>query len=213
MNFDPFDFERGKLKATAANPPQSPGRRMGRPRSEKARRAILKAAFQLLKRNGFDAVSMQQIACDAKVSTATLYRWWDGKEAILLDAYLETTREALPYGKRGSPLRRLNRFLLRLAEFLEGENGQFLVRLMLGIQDNPKLRQAFYEKVYLPRRAEARSVVEEAIAASELPANVDPDLLINLLIGPVIQAALLGQKQEQKSVQRIFDFLIKASLS
>jgi len=119
---------------------------MGRPRSEKARRAILKAAFQLLKRNGFDAVSMQQMAWEAKGRTATLYRWWDGKEAILLDAYLETTREALPYGKRGSLLRRLNRFLLRLAEFLEGENGQFLVRLMLAIQDDPKLRQAFYER-------------------------------------------------------------------
>jgi AcrR family transcriptional regulator len=186
---------------------------MGRPRSEKARKAILKAAFQLLKRNGFDMVSMQQIAAEAKVSTATLYRWWEGKEAILLDAYLETAREALPYGKRGSPLKRLRKYLVRLSEFLEGEDGRLFIRLMVGIQDNPELRRAFYEKVYLPRRAEGRSVVQEAIAAGELPATTDPDLLINLLIGPVIHTALLGQKQDPKFIQRIFDFVIQASLS
>jgi AcrR family transcriptional regulator len=200
------------LKVTEAHAPHSPGRTLGRPRSEKTRRAILKAAFQLLKRNGFDAVSMQQIACEAKVSTATLYRWWDGKEAILLDAYLETAREALPYGKRGSPLRRLRKYVLRLADFLDSEDGKLLLRLMLGIQDNPELRQAFYEKVYLPRRAEGRSVVQEAIAANELPPTVDPDLLINLLTGPVIQAALLGQKQDPKSIQRICDFVTDCSL-
>lgn len=200
------------MKATAAHALQSPRRTMGRPRSEKTRRSILKAAFQLLKRNGFDDTSMQQIASEAKVSTATLYRWWDGKDAILLDAYLEATREALPYGKRGSPLARLRKYILRLAEFLDNEDGRVFLRLMLVIQDNPELHQAFYEKVYLPRRAEGRSVVQEAISAGELPAAVDPDLLINLLIGPVIQAALLGQKLQPKTLERIFNFVIRASL-
>lgn len=52
---------------------------MGRPRREKTRKAILKAAYKLLKKNGFDYVSMQQITLEAGVSTATLYRWWDNK--------------------------------------------------------------------------------------------------------------------------------------
>jgi AcrR family transcriptional regulator len=49
-------------------------RATGRPRSEKTRKAILKAAFHLLKRESFDGVSTQQIAIEAGVSTATLYR-------------------------------------------------------------------------------------------------------------------------------------------
>lgn len=189
------------------------GRKTGRPRSEKTRRAILNAAFGLLKKRGFDDVSMQQIAAQAGVSTATLYRWWDNKHAILLEAYLEITRELLPYGRSGSPLARLRKFCLRLVDFLKSENGQVFLRLMLAIQDDPVLRRAFYEKVYQPRRGEGRAVVQEAIAAGELPSTVDPDCMINLLIGPLILPALLGQEINTKSIQTIFDFIVKAYLA
>lgn len=197
------------------NTVQTPGpsrRTIGRPRSEKTRKAILKAAFRLLKERGFDDVANQQIAKEAGVSTATLYRWWRNKQEILLDAYLETTRELLPYGKRGSPLARLRNYTIRIAEFLKSENGRVFLRLMLAIQDNSALRKAFYENVFLPRRAEGRKVVQEAITAGELPAIVDPDLIINLLIGPQILPALLGQAPNAKSAEAIFDFVLKATL-
>lgn len=84
---------------------------------------------------------------------------------------------------------------------------------MLSIQDDPVLRKAFYEKVYLPRRAEGRAVVQEAIAAGELPGTVDSDSMINLLIGPLILPALLGQEIDTKSVQEIFDFVVNAYLA
>jgi AcrR family transcriptional regulator len=186
---------------------------MGRPRSEKTRKAILKTAFRLLKEHGFEGVSNQQIAGEAGVSTATLYRWWKNKQAILLDAYLETTRELLPYGKRGSPLARLRNYAIRITAFLKSEDGRVFLRLMLAIQDNPVLRKAFYENVFLPRRAEGCKLVQEAINAGELRDTVDPDFIINLLIGPQILPALLGRDLDTKSAERIFDFVLKATLS
>jgi len=198
-----------KTVPTAAGTPK---RTMGRPRSEKTRKAILKAAFRLLKRHGFEEISNQQIAKEAGVSTATLYRWWKNKQAILLDAYLETTRELLPYGKRGSPLARLRNYTIRIADFLKSEDGRVFLRLMLAIQDNPALRKAFNEQVFLPRRAEGCNVVWEAIEAGELPATVDPDLLINLLVGPQILPVLLGQDLSTKSAEKIFDFILKSAL-
>jgi AcrR family transcriptional regulator len=182
---------------------------MGRPRSEKTRKAILKTAFRLLKKKGFDGVSNQQIATEAGVSTATLYRWWKNKEAILLDSYLETARELIPYGRRGAPLARLRNYTLRIAEFLQSDNGRVFLRLMLVIQDNPALRKAFYENVFLPRRAEGCAVVQEAIDAGDLPATVDPDFMINLLIGPQILPALLGQDSSVESAASIFDFVVR----
>lgn len=185
---------------------------MGRPRNEQTRKAILKAAFRLLKKQGFEGVSSQQIARDAGVSTATLYRWWKNKQAIVLDAYLETTRELLPFGEGGSPLNRLRDYTVRMAAFLKSEDGRVFLRLMLGIQDNPTLRKAFYQKVFLPRRAEGCKVVEEAIAAGELPKTVDPDFLINVLLGPQILPALLGQHVSQDSAKSIFDFVLRATV-
>jgi AcrR family transcriptional regulator len=186
-------------------------RTTGRPRSEKTRKAVLKAAFHLLKQAGFDGVSTQQIAIQAGVSTATLYRWWDNKQAILLDAYLETTRDLLPSGKPGSPLARLRTYTMRIAEFLKSENGRVFLRLLLAIQEDPELRKGFYEDVFLPRRAEGCTVVQQAIDAGELPETVVPDFIINLLIGPQVLRALLGQDLSAKYAQRIFDSVIAAA--
>jgi AcrR family transcriptional regulator len=200
--------------ARASEPSKRTTRRAtGRPRSEKTRKAILKAAFDLLKREGFDGISTQQLAIQAGVSTATLYRWWDNKQAILLDAYLETTRDLLPSRKTGTPLARLRTYTLRIAQFLKNEKGRVFLRLLLAIQDDPALRKGFYEDVFLPRRAEGCAIVEEAIAASELPDRVDPDFLINQLIGPQVLRALLGQDLGAKYAQRIFDSVIKAARS
>jgi AcrR family transcriptional regulator len=185
-------------------------RASGRPRSEKTRLAILKAAFHLLKQKGFDGVSTQQIAIQAGVSTATLYRWWDNKQAILLDAYLETTRDLLPAAQSGSPLARLRKYTLRIAEFLKSENGCVFLRLLLAIQDDPALRRGFYRDVFLPRRAEGCSIVQQAIDVGELPRSADPDFIINLLIGPQVLRALLGQDLSAKYARRIFDSVITA---
>lgn len=181
---------------------------MGRPRSEKTRKAILKAAFRLLKRHGFADIAAHEIAKEARVSTATLYRWWKNKEEILLDAYLETARELLPYGKRGSPVARLQKYTIRFAEFLNSADGRVFVTLLLAIHEDPILQRAFYEKVFLPRRAEGCNVVEEAVRAGELPHTVDPDLTINLLIGSQILPALLGRQLSAEYAKKIFNFVL-----
>jgi AcrR family transcriptional regulator len=61
-------------------------RRRGRPRSEKAREAILEAAAELLLARGLEAVSMDEVAERAGVSKATIYRWWPTKQTLALDA-------------------------------------------------------------------------------------------------------------------------------
>lgn len=196
------------LEADARRAGRESRRPAGRPRSEKTRKAILKAAFRLLKRHGFEDIATQQIAKEAGVSTATLYRWWKNKQAILLEAYLETTRELLPYGKRKSPLERLRSYTIRVAEFLKSEEGLVFLRLLLAIQERPGLRRAFYKSVFLPRRAEGCEVVKEAVKAGELPARVDADLIINLLIGSQILPALLGQEVSRDTAERAFQMVL-----
>jgi AcrR family transcriptional regulator len=199
------------LKATVSRPPGLSKRTTGRPRSEKTRKVILKTAFRLLRQDGFDNVSAQQIACEAGVSTATLYRWWDNKQAILLDAYLETTRDILPRGKRGSPLGRLRTYTLRIADFLRSANGTVFLRLLLAIQDDPALRKGFYENVFLPRRAEGCAIVQDAIDAREIPGRLEPDFIINQLVGPQVLRALMRQPLNAKYAQRIFDSVMRGA--
>src|SRR6266571_4092824 len=75
----------------------------GRPRSEKAHKAILGAAAELLLARGLGAVSMDAVAERAGVSKATIYRWWPTKETLALDALYHEWAAARPRaGETGS---------------------------------------------------------------------------------------------------------------
>src|SRR5438046_9932183 len=80
----------------------------GRPRSDASKEAILRAAYRLLKKRGIASVSAQELARQAGVSTATLYRWWKSKEAVMLDAFLARVKPALAPPLERSPLERLH---------------------------------------------------------------------------------------------------------
>src|SRR5262245_42852991 len=121
-------------RTPAARPP-------GRPRSEASKQAILETAYELLKKRGIAAVSMQELARAAGASTATLYRWWDTKEAIMLDAFVEHVRPALALESDGSPLDRLRRHLIRGAAWLQSPDGQVAIRLINDVHDDRKLHQ------------------------------------------------------------------------
>ena len=82
--------------------PADTSRRPGRPRSERARQAILRAAADLLLDEGTAQVSMDAVAERAGVSKATIYRWWPSKERLALDALLEW---AAPAARRATPAR------------------------------------------------------------------------------------------------------------
>jgi AcrR family transcriptional regulator len=71
-------------------------RRPGRPRSERSRAAILRAAADLLIERGLLAMTMEGVAARAGASTATLYRWWDTKELLALDAFEFGMRDRYP---------------------------------------------------------------------------------------------------------------------
>jgi AcrR family transcriptional regulator len=167
-------------------------RSAGRPRSEAARRQILEAAYKLLRDKGMQSASTQEIAASANVSTATLYRWWDTKEAIMLDAMLEHARPALALEGKGSPLEELRADTIRQAKYLASEHGKVVARLLAGIHENESLREQFRQRVINPRRVMPYKLVEEAIKRGELPKDTDPAVLLDALYGPTLHRLFIG---------------------
>ena len=183
----------------------------GRPRSEQARREILETAYKLLRNKGFNAVGSHEIAQAAGVSSATLYRWWKSKEEILFDACFEHMKPVLAIPETRSALTRLRHYVLRARDFLVSEEGAVMARVLTGIHEDERLHRMFLERYVKQRRQIQRGIIEDAIASGELKPTTDPELLIDMLSGPLFFRWLQGHAPLDRGfAQNIFDKVIPA---
>jgi len=189
-------------------------RSAGRPRSEASRTSILDAAYSFLQSRPIAEISTIHIARKAGVSSATVYRWWSTKEALLLDAFLHKANHELVLKTEGSPLERLKEYVLQVGRFFTGENGIVVARLLTAIQDNPILRKEFMERVYSPRDTEFRAIVKEAIKKRQLPAGTDVSMFLDTVVGPLFTRLLIRHEQiDEAFVVSVFDRVVAGAIA
>jgi len=168
-------------------------RRPGRPRSERARRAILQAAADLLLDEGTAHVSMDTVAERAGVSKATIYRWWPSKERLALDALLEWTgTDSAPRdtGTLRGDLLALVRPWVR--EIRRRPFARVIGALLTEAQSDPAFAEDYRRHFVEQRRAPMRAAFERAIARGEVPADLDVEVALDLIYGPVYHRLLHG---------------------
>ena len=174
----------------AENDPQA--RPPGRPRSERARRAILRAANELLEGEGFAAVTVEAIAERAGVSKATVYRWWPNRAAVVMDGFLSTVSSEVPFPHTGHAREDIRIHMRRLAEAFSGKIGRTVAALIAEGQSDPELAEALRSRWLSVRRAEAREILELGIERGELREDLDLEVAVDVLYGPIYYRMLVG---------------------
>ncbi len=164
----------------------------GRPRSEKARWAILLAAGELLERDGFAAVTMEKIAERAGVSKATIYRWWPNKAAVMTESFLELAIPDVSPVDTGSVREDLRLRLRGLAHVLAGRSGRFITVLIAESQTDSEMAEALRTHWIAARRRETRPLLRRGIDRGELRSDLDLEVAIDALYGPVYWRMLTG---------------------
>jgi AcrR family transcriptional regulator len=165
----------------------------GRPRSERTEQAILEAAAQLLDESGLAAMTMEEVAARAGVGKASIYRRWHSKGALALDAFLLEFLEGQPVRDTGS-LR--GDLLAAVRNWIRTVNGTPAGRILSGliaeVQNDPRLAAEWRERFVGRVREERRPVIDRAVARGEIPRGSDPDLLLDMLYGPLYHRYLHG---------------------
>jgi AcrR family transcriptional regulator len=175
---------------TPAVPPAA--RPIGRPRSEAARLRILTAARELLDEQGFRTMTMEAIAERAKTSKVTVYRWWSHKAAVVLDAMLAEVSPIMPYRDSSSPLLALRDQMKSFTRFLRSRKARLLVAVLAeGVLDE-EVGDAFRDHWVWPRREDAKKLLGRAVLAGELRPDIDLELVLDSLFGPLYYRALVS---------------------
>jgi AcrR family transcriptional regulator len=189
-------------------------RKPGRPRSEKARAAILEAAIELLLTRGVAAVSMDGVAERACVSKATIYRWWRTKETLVLDAvYHEWTVGELP--DMGSLRGDLHALLGPwVGEVRRRPYDAVIAALIVKARTDARFAKEYAERLVEPRREHARTVFMRASERGEIGEAVEVELAIDLIYGPLYLRLLQGHAPLSAAVvRRVIDAALDGVLA
>jgi AcrR family transcriptional regulator len=167
-------------------------RTRGRPRSEQAHRAILKAALVELGKTGFRLLTVDSVAARAGVGKMTIYRRWPNKAALVMDAFLTLVGPETEFPAAPRALERIRLQLHIQAQFFQGRFGGMIRALLGEAQFDPDLAQAFRDRWIIPRRQMPRQLLEEAVRQGDLRADIDVETAIDALYGPLYYRLQIG---------------------
>jgi AcrR family transcriptional regulator len=180
-----------------------------RPRVTGAREEeILDACVGELLENGYDRLTMDAVAKRARASKATLYRRWQSKQSLVVDAVIRSKRmdeRALP--DTGS----LRGDLLDVWSRGKGDvdGSRVLGVVITAMQTDEEFAADFRARFLGPKVATSVEIYRRAAERGELHPDADPSLLGPAMAGILLHRALvLGESVTPERVERVLDQII-----
>jgi AcrR family transcriptional regulator len=177
---------------------------VGRPRSDRAHRAILEAARLELVEHGFSRLRLEHVAARAGVGKATIYRRWPSKEALageLLGSLVAPHIAVADVGDTRAELRAC--VATAVHAVAETEFGPVVRALLSQIAVNPAIGEPFRATAVRARREAVASVVERGVARGDLRPDVDVEVATELLVGPVYFRLVFGGALDEDFATRV----------
>lgn len=164
----------------------------GRPRSVESQQAILNATWKLLMEGTVRDLSIEAIAREAGVGKTTIYRWWSSKTAVVIDAFLAKVTSEIPFPKEYKAAQALKGQVISLVKAFSGDYGRIVGEIIAEGRGDKEALKSFRERFLLPRRAIALAVIERGIQSGEFDPNLDPEMAMDILYGPIYYRLLVG---------------------
>jgi AcrR family transcriptional regulator len=180
-----------KVKGNSPSDPAARSR--GRPRSDSARRAILRAARELIDENGPTALTVEGIAARAGVGKPTIYRWWPDRHSVAMAALMESESAVSSSGSTGrSPMAALRRQLRKVVALFATSIGRNVTTMIASADNDSELSKAFRNHFVLARREEGRALLLRAIDTGEIRPDANVEIVLDMIYGALFFRLLMG---------------------
>jgi AcrR family transcriptional regulator len=158
---------------------------MARPRSEVARRKALDAAADLIIEGGVAKVTIEEVAARSGVAKTTIYRHWPDRPSLILDTAQQVFRH-VGTPDTGSLREDLVTYFGSLvrADF-SGRVGRMMPCLIDAASRDPEMEHLL-ARIGVERQRPIMEVVQRAQERGELPADLDPRIVVGTIAGPIV---------------------------
>jgi AcrR family transcriptional regulator len=167
-----------------SNGSQAGVRTRGRPPTPGTEERVLANAVDMLSRGGYAGLTLNALAKRAGVAKTTILRRWPSKAAVAAAAVQRLALQSVDVPETGTLRGDLHALLTSAVDAFSRGAGSFVPRLMRESGHHPEIADLLRTVIHT-RRGAYRRVLARAIARGELDPDVDQDLIIDLLVGPV----------------------------
>ncbi|MGW4096711.1 TetR/AcrR family transcriptional regulator [Mycobacterium sp. NPDC004974] len=174
---------------------------------------LLAVTLRLLQQHGYDRLTVEAVATEAKSSKATIYRRWPSKADLVLAAFIEGTRVQLVPPCTGS----LRTDLLSIGTSVceqAREHGSTMSAIMSEVAHSPELSAALQNQFVVQRKKLMAEVLADAVDRGEIEAEAIHDELWDVMPGYLVFRSLIpGRPPTEATVRALVDDVLMPSLT
>ena len=163
-----------------------------RKQSIRARTQVLQATQELLLEGGLKAATVDAISARSGVSKVTMYKHWANRTMIAIDAFAESMTERVPVPDTGNARSDMTQHLVHVGEFYAGPAGRIFAELLAQTVSDLAARELLIERFLEGRRQVARLLWQRGRERGEVRSEIDVEVAIDVISGPVIFRLLAG---------------------
>lgn len=157
----------------------------GRPRDPKTDERIIEAAAELLRKRGFERMTVDDVAAKAGVGKATVYRRWPSKDDLAVAAMERLYSVEIPSADTGSIRTDLEESYRAVLTFVGSAEGSAYLRMSIAESVRDERIAALYRTATERAESQARAMYLRAIERGEVRADVDLDCCVQWLGGVI----------------------------
>ncbi|KYF81660.1 hypothetical protein BE11_37960 [Sorangium cellulosum] len=175
-------MDRESTAPSARRSRRTEGTRVGG-RAERVVSAVLSATHEELGRVGYGALRVEDVAARSGVAKTTIYRRWPTKAELVAAALRAANEEQAP-PDTGTLRGDLLAVVMGAVRMSQTPTGRGIVRMLQTERADPEV-EAISRALRDRSRQVRRALVERGVARGELPADVDTELLLDLIFGAI----------------------------
>lgn len=174
--------------------------------------AISRSVVSELAKVGYARLSMDAVAKKAGVGKAALYRRWPTKQAMVMALLSEIGIEIAESTDTGTLRGDVVSYLLRAHTILQRPaTARILPDLYAEMSRDPAFARAVREAVQEPKRIKAAQIIERGRARGEVPAQVDTELALDILAGPLYWRLIATKgSMSEREIEQLADMTVAA---
>lgn len=167
-------------------------RSIGARRNPDTQEAILEAAEAIVAEEGIAGFSIEAVAKRARAGKPTIYKWWPGKTALLLDVY-HRHKPANVHQDTGSVEGDVIAFFTAIFAHWGDTGAGQVFRFVVAEAQRDDAAAASLRAYAAERRKQSGQIFERGVARGELAADIDTGLAADMLAGFAWHRLLTGR--------------------